>query len=141
MSEELLLGNRNFRVLIDGIEVGVCEISRLTSGADPPAEGGAGACPEARITLRRALTDSKELYRWREQILAGRLDHRKVVIEQHDRAGERLVNSWVLEEARPCRWSGPDFDALGNDVAFEELELAYGRLVWLDEDHGDVPAR
>ncbi|MFN2568545.1 MAG: phage tail protein, partial [Candidatus Dormibacteria bacterium] len=119
---ERVLGNGNFRVLIDGAEVGVCEISRLTSDA-------AGAEDEPpRVTLKRALTESKELYRWREDG-----DPRPVAIQQYDQAGERVVNSWLLEEAWPSRWSGPRFDALCSGIAFEELELSYARLVWLDD--------
>jgi hypothetical protein len=39
-----------------------------------------------------------------------------------------LVRAW------PCRWSGPGFDALKNDIACEEIELSFDDLVWLDHN-------
>ena len=85
------------------------------------------------VVLRRALTRSTELYDWRRKIMSGKDDRRPVTIHQLDAAGGEIVNSWRLEGAWPCRWSGPSFNAGGNDVAIEELELAYDDLVWLAE--------
>ena len=113
----------NFSVHIDGVgEVGFCEVSRLTSNGEP-----------ARVVMRRALTASKELYRWYERGQGGKRDTRDVVVNQHERAGGSVVNSWVLEGAWPCRWSGPHLNALDGAIAYEEVELAYDRLHWLDE--------
>src|SRR5674476_1041725 len=58
-------------------------------------------------------------------------DRRPVTIRLLVAAGMAVVNSWRLEGAWPCRWSGPSLHALGNDVAIEELELAYDDLVWV----------
>ena len=44
------------------------------------------------------------------------------------------MNAWRLLRAWPSRWSGPSFDALNNDIAFEELELTFDDLVWLDRN-------
>jgi phage tail-like protein len=55
-----------------------------------------------------------------------------VTIHQLDAAGGAIVNSWRLEGAWPRRWSGPSFDARGNDVAMEEIELCFADLVWLE---------
>ncbi len=69
------------------------------------------------------------------KIVQGRNDRRPVTIQQLDAAGGRIVNSWRLEAAWPCRWSGPAFNAVANEVAIEELELAYDGLVWLTEQN------
>ena len=63
--------------------------------------------------------------------MRGKDGRRAVLIHQLDAAGGGVVNSWRLEGAWPCRWSGPSFDAAANDIAIEELELAYEDLVWL----------
>jgi phage tail-like protein len=84
------------------------------------------------VVLRRALTQSPELYEWRRKIVAGKKDTRPVTIHQLASAGGEIVNSWRLDGAWPVRWSGPSFEAAGNDVAMEELELAYDELVWLE---------
>lgn len=51
----------------------------------------------------------------------------------HVRKGGRTVNSWRLIGAWPCRWSGPSFNALDSQIAYEELELAFDDLVWLEQ--------
>jgi phage tail-like protein len=43
-----------------------------------------------------------------------------------------VVNAWRLTRAWPVRWSGPAFDAMSGEIAWEELELAYDDLEWLD---------
>jgi phage tail-like protein len=82
--------------------------------------------------LRRALTSSTELYDWRRHIVDGRDDHRDVTIRQLSAPGGKAVHAWRLVGAWPCRWSGPSFNALSNDIAWEELELMFDDLVWLD---------
>jgi hypothetical protein len=67
------------------------------------------------------------------KIVRGRNDRRPVTIQQLDSAAAEIVNAWRLDDAGPCRWSGPSFNAVGNEVAIEELELAYEELVWLAE--------
>jgi phage tail-like protein len=126
-----LLGTSHFRVVIGRSELGFSEVSRLSSETDvslPPENRSHGF---ATVVLRRALTRSTELYDWRRTITSGKDDRRPVTIHQLDAAGGEVVNSWRLDGAWPCRWSGPSFDAGGFDVAIEELELAYDDLVWL----------
>ena len=126
-----LLGTSHFLVLIGPRELGFSEVSRLSSVTDaslPPQER---AHRFETVVLRRALTQSSELYDWRREIVNGQDDRRPVTIRLLDAAGMAVVNSWRLEGAWPCRWSGPSLHALGNDVAIEELELAYDDLVWV----------
>jgi phage tail-like protein len=84
--------------------------------------------------LRRALTTSTELYDWRRLIVAGKDDRRDVTIRQLSAPGGKIVNSWRLVRAWPCRWSGSAFDAMNNDIAYEELELTFDDLIWLDHN-------
>jgi hypothetical protein len=42
----------------------------------------------------------------------------------------RTVTIALLEGARAIRWSGPDFDALADEIAIEELEIAYESIAW-----------
>jgi phage tail-like protein len=122
------LGTSDFRVVIGRRELGFSSISRLDSMTDDER----GHRYET-VVLRRALTRSTELYDWRRRIVEGRDDRRAVTIHQLDRPGGDVVNSWRLVGAWPCRWSGPAFDAAETDVAFEELELAFDDLVWLEK--------
>ena len=135
-----LLGTSHFRVLIGRREVGFCEVSRLSSETDPTLPPGERSHGFETVVLRRALTGSTELYDWRRRITAGTDDRRAVTIQQLAAAGGAIVNSWRLEGAWPCRWSGPSFNAAGNDVAIEELELVYDDLVWLT-DSDEPPSK
>jgi phage tail-like protein len=128
-----LLGTSHFRVLIGRRELGFSEVSRLSSETDSALAPDGRSQRFETVVLRRALSGSTELYDWRRRIMGGKNDRRPVTIQQLDSAGGAVVNSWRLEGAWPCRWSGPSFDAAGNEVAIEELELAYDDLVWLTE--------
>jgi hypothetical protein len=130
---EPLLGTSHFRVLIGRRELGFCDVGRLTSETDltvPPEERRHSF---ETVVLRRALTRSTELYDWRRRIVGGEEDRRRVTIQQLEAPAGAVVNSWRLERAWPCRWSGPAFDALESGVAYEELELAFDDLVWQEE--------
>lgn len=139
---EPLLGTSHFRVLIGRRELGFCEVGRLSSVTD------LGAPPDTTaphsfetVILRRALTRSSELFDWRQKILSGSEDRRTVTIHQLDAPTGTVVNTWRLERAWPCRWSGPAFDARATAVAYEELELAFDALVWQTEGSGTRTAR
>jgi len=128
-----LLGTAHFRVVIGRRELGFAEVGPLSSETDlalPPEER---SHRYATIVLRRALTQSTELYDWRRRIVQGKNDRRQVTIHQLTAAGGEVVNSWRLDGAWPSRWTGPQFDAAHGGIAIEELELAYDDLVWLPQ--------
>jgi phage tail-like protein len=128
---EALHGTSHFRVLIGREELGFAEVTRLASVTDLEV------APEERrnrfetVVLRRALSRDTALYDWRRSIVDGKNDRRQVTIHQLESPGGRIINSWRLIRAWPCRWSGPSFNAQSSDVAVEELELAFDDLVWL----------
>jgi hypothetical protein len=132
--EEPLLRISCFEVLIGGREIGFAEVSRFTSETDLSAPPDRPAHRFATVVLRRALTTSTELFDWRRLIVGGKDDRRDVTIRQLSAPGGQIVNSWRLVRAWPCRWSGPAFDALKNDLAWEELELSFDDVVWLNHN-------
>lgn len=123
-----------FEVLIGDREYGVAEVGRLSSETPLDMPPGPSRHRFATVVLRRALTTSTDLFDWRRAIVAGKDDRRDVLIRQLSAPGGKIVNSWKLVRAWPCRWSGPAFDALDNAVAFEELELTFDDLAWVDHD-------
>jgi phage tail-like protein len=120
-----------FEVLIGDRNVGFARVGRLTSETELAALPDRPIHRFATIILSRAVTSSTELYDWRRLIISGKDDRRDVTIRQLSAPGGTVVNSWRLMRAWPCRWSGPTFDAMMNDVACEELELAFDDLIWL----------
>jgi T4-like virus tail tube protein gp19 len=130
---EPLLGTSHFRVQIGRREIGFCEVGRLTSETDLTIPPEHWRHRLETVLLRRALTRSRELFEWRKRIVEGIEDRRQVTISQLDAPTGEVANSWRLVRAWPCRWSGPAFNAAESGLAYEELELAFDDLVWLEE--------
>jgi phage tail-like protein len=126
----------NFTVAIGSEEIGFCSVSRLSSQSavgepvETPGEAPRAAHRYANAVLRRALSADRRLFLWRQNILAGESDKRRVTIRQLDAAGLKATHIWVLEGAWPCRWAGPAFDATAKELATEEVELAFDQLIW-----------
>jgi hypothetical protein len=131
---EPLLRTSSFEVLIGDQEVGFAEVGQLISETPPDANPDRTGHRFATVVLRRALTTSTELYDWRRRIVDGKDDRRDVTIRQLSAPGGKVVNAWRLIRAWPRRWSGPGFQAMSNDIAYEELELAFDDLVWLERN-------
>jgi phage tail-like protein len=129
--EHPLFGTSSFRVLIGDRELAFAEVTPLTSATEMDSPRTSRHHHFEPVVLRRALTRSTELYDWRRKIVEGAEDRRTVTIEQLERPDGPVVNSWRLVDAWPSRWSGPAFNALGTEVAIEELELVFTDLVWL----------
>jgi phage tail-like protein len=130
---EPLLRTSFFRVLIGERELGFAEVSELSSKTDDGVPGREHHQHFETVILRRALTRSTELYDWRRRIVDGHDDRRDITIHQLESPSGAIANSWQLVDAWPCRWSGPAFNALGGEVAIEELELAFADLIWLEQ--------
>ena len=133
-----LLRVSSFVVLIGDREIGFAEVSPLSSMAGPDIPGaGTRQRGYAPVVLRRALTTSTELYDWRRLYVEGEDEARDVTIRQLSAPGGTVVNQWKLVGAWPSRWTGPAFNAMSNEIAFEELEVQFDELVW----HGQKPTK
>jgi hypothetical protein len=103
------LGVCNFDVDLGGETIGFSEVS------------GLGYAPEQRqvtsVTLRRAAGRDLALWAW-----ARDPQPRTVTVTLLDARHEPAC-AYVLEQARPVRWTGPVLNATSHDLAMEELEL------------------
>jgi phage tail-like protein len=127
--------NFNFKVEIDGItRAAFHEASGFDSTIDAieHREGGENTTPRklpgmtkySSIVLKRGVTDDTELYDWHRRAVNGDVQRRNGSIVLLDRQGNERVR-WNFVSAWPAKWDGPDFNAEGNDVAIETLELAH----------------
>ncbi len=74
------------------------------------------------VILRRGVTPNLDLYRWFNDVRAGNLSRRNLVVVLLD--AERLpVRRWIVSGAFPVKYTGPDLNAKGNDVVIEEVVL------------------
>ncbi|MBI5656244.1 MAG: phage tail protein [Geobacter sp.] len=125
----------NFLVEIDGItRAGFRECSGLDTTQDPIdyREGGQalhvrklpGLVKYSSISLKRGITDDAELWEWRKKAIEGKVERKNgSIILLDDTGAEKL--RWNFVEGWPSKWSGPTFNATGNEVAIESLEIAH----------------
>jgi phage tail-like protein len=83
----------------------------------------------ADVTLKRGIIGSLSLYQWLDQIRNGDQGAlRTVVIQLLSEDHTQVVQTWKLLRARIVKHVSGPFNAKANDVAMEELTLAYERL-------------
>ena len=92
---------------------------RLLSGLERPG----------MVTLRRGMTGSLSIYRWFDDVRNGAQDEvRTVTISLQSEDHAATVVAWRLLRARPVKYVVEALNAKSDDVAIEELTLAYERL-------------
>ncbi len=82
------------------------------------------------ITLKWGLTNSTELWDWRQQVIDGDfLNARKTgSIVVYDLSNHVEVARWNFTRAWPTKWEGPVFNAKSSDIAIDTLVLAHEGL-------------
>ncbi len=129
----------NFLVEVDNTEVGgFTEVSGLTAeretieyreGAD--AENHVrkltGLSKYGNITLKRGYTRDDTLWRWYASLAAGNDDRRSVSITLLDETRQPVMR-WNAEGAWLFKLEAPSFNAAGNEVVVETLEICHEKL-------------
>jgi phage tail-like protein len=87
-----------------------------------------GLVKYSNISLKWGITDDAELWAWRNKVVSGKIERRNGSIILLDDTGAEKVR-WNFREAWPTKWTGPSFNATGNDIAIETLEIAHEGLV------------
>lgn len=79
-----------------------------------------------RITLKRGITDDMSAWKWREEVIDGKVNEARTngSILMMDEAGSTL-GEFNFERCWPTKISGPQPNAASNDVAIEEIEIVY----------------
>ena len=129
-------GGYNFRVEWDGIiHAGFKTCQGLESTQEPidyregTDKGLArrklpGLLTLANITLTRGITDNRELWSWRNEIMQGKDARKNVSVVLMDNEGNEKLR-WNVSECWPSKWTGPSFDTTSNTVAIETLEITH----------------
>jgi phage tail-like protein len=126
----------NFLVELDGITqasftectgLGAkTEIIEMREGGDPrTVHKLPGKMTYTDITLKWGMTDSTELWAWRQQIIDGDVVRKSGSIVVYDLSNHTEVARWNFINAWPADWQGPTFNAKGSDIAIETLVLAH----------------
>lgn len=130
----------NFRMEIDGLTLaGFSEVSGLTTegevieyrNGDHPfltTTKFPGLRSYPNIMLRRGMTTSRELWRWRLNVINGKTDRRNGAVVLLDEERKRVVE-WRFTSGWLVRYEGPSLNATGNEVAVEAIEIAHEGLL------------
>jgi len=126
----------NFLLEIDGISrAGFRECSGLDSAQDPieyregnekplTARKLPGLVKYSNITLKWGIIDDTDLFEWRTKAVDGQLERKNGSVVLLDDTGEEKVR-WNFRDGWPTKWTGPSFNATGNEIAIETLEIAH----------------
>jgi phage tail-like protein len=132
----------NFLVEIDGIQVaGFAECTGLSTETDiieyreGSERGGLRKIPGltkfSNITLKRGLTQNRDLWNWHKVVINGGVDRRSgaIIVLGDDHAP---VARFQFREGWPSKWEGPRFNAKSSEIALETLEIAHEGLELAD---------
>jgi phage tail-like protein len=128
----------NFAVEIEGLLVGgFTEVSGLDSEIEMEEyrEGGVNTFVHhlprqtvpAHLAFKKGLTDISSLWNWYHNTSQGIIERKNGTIMLLDRK-QIPVMWWNFRNALPVKWSGPEFDASSEQVAFEAIELVHEGL-------------
>lgn len=111
---------------VSGLESST-EVIQYQEGGDTqqPLKKLPGRTTVTNITIKRGITSDLSLWEWYSEVV----DNARSGLERVDATitlrdgneGDEKV--YTLGEVWPCRYKGPDLDAQGDDVAFEEIEF------------------
>ena len=129
--------NFRFRVEIDGLQSAAfteatipdtsTEAIDYREGIDPPTfRKLSGATKFGNITLKRGMSESMEIANWRRQVellgaTAARRHMSLILIDEegNDKCRWDVINAW------PTKYDVGDFNASGNEVMIETMEIVH----------------
>lgn len=124
----------------DGVDAGFAEVTGLDTHVDviEYRTGNSkvnepmkitGLTRVSDVTLKRGVIGSLSLWQWFTEIRTGDPNAvRTVTIQLQNEDRSETVLTWRLLRARPVKHVSGPLEAVGTDIAIEELVLAYERL-------------
>src|SRR5262245_48003558 len=88
-----------------------------------------GQTKHSNLTLKRGYTVDANLWTWYEDVMTGRTENirKNISVVQLDMGGQEVFR-WNLFKAFPVKYTAPSYNAKGNDLSIESLEIAYERI-------------
>lgn len=112
---------------VGGLEVEVGTLEYEEGGRNDYTHELPGRASHAHLELRKGLTVSRALIDWMRDVATGTVERKNVFVFLMGTEGLPEWG-WQCEGAYPVRYSAPDLQADGNEVAVETLELAHRGL-------------
>ncbi|MCP5013277.1 MAG: phage tail protein [Aestuariibacter sp.] len=125
----------NYWVEIEGLLVfGFSEVTGLASSIEVTdhREGGVNhyvhqlpsQVTQSNLTLKKGLTPFDVMWDWYYETTQGIIKRKNgTIMLMND--FHLPVMSWDFHNAFPAKWTGPSFNASGNEIAFSSLELVH----------------
>lgn len=112
-----------------------CSGIEMSLDVEEYKEGGNNGCSlqfptRVKLThlrLKRGLALSDDLWNWHYSFVQGQVVRRDGVVSLLDEQ-QNPVKTWSFRRGLPVKWSGPSLNAMTNQVAIEELEIAHEGL-------------
>lgn len=78
------------------------------------------------ITLKRGITDTMDLWKWRQLVEEGKITEARKngSIVMFNQQGQEMAR-WDFTNAWPSKLTGPSTNATNNELAIEELEIVH----------------
>ncbi len=88
-----------------------------------------GMTKHSNLSLKRGFSDDKRLFKWFEDVMTGRTEkiRKNISVVQLDMAGKEVLR-WNLFSAFPVKYTAASYNAKGNELSIEALEIAYERI-------------
>lgn len=111
-----------------GMEVTVTEY-RNGNDRDNGTRKITGLNKASDVTLKRGVIGTLQLYRWLDDIRMGNQQAMRLVTITLLSEDHKPILDWELHNARIIKYTTGALNAKGNDVAMEEMVLAYEKLI------------
>lgn len=81
----------------------------------------------SRVTLKNGVGTSS-LVDWYLKTMSERFERRTITIKLLDSQLKESVMTWVIDDAFPIKWTGPELKSGDSTIAIQTLELAGGEV-------------
>jgi phage tail-like protein len=112
---------------VSGLGIEIAEIEYREGSDKAGIRKIPGLAKYSNITLKRGVTSDLSLWTWMREVLNGNTIRSNGRIQLLNERREP-VRTWRVRNAWPSKYVGPTFQAAGNDVAIETLELCHEGL-------------
>ncbi|MTI85731.1 MAG: phage tail protein [Firmicutes bacterium] len=130
--------NFHFRVEIDDIDQGgFSEVSGIDASIDviEYRNGNEVTTPRklpgltkyGNITLKWGVVEATDLWEWILDCVNGEIERKNIAIVALDESGDDAAR-WEVKSAWPTKYTAPDFNGTGSEVAIETLEIVHESL-------------
>lgn len=110
-----------------GLDVEIEVIEYRNGSDDTTVRKLPGLRKYSNIVLKRGMIGDLTFWHWLASAANGQVVRADGTIVLLDEKRQPVV-TWKFHRGWPCKWSGPELNAKGNDVAIETLEICHEGL-------------